>query len=304
MIPPFPEFKPLEWSDRAEFETYTSWLAPHSDFNFTSIWAWNINETMQLSKLNDNLVILFNDYLTREHYLSFAGKNRITETAQELIRFSEANYGVSILKYVPEEVASQIVDPNMVASIDEANCDYICRVSDFAESDKLTKKHGPAGQRCRMFLKLYPEYQTKVCPMVEADKNELRKLFQIWAENKSLKVADLVEYKAFERYFQLTEANIKVLTIQVDDKLIGFSTLEILTEGFATCEFMKFDPSYKAMFQISLWKMCEYLHQEGIIYLNLQVDLGSANLKASKNKCHSKLFLRRYMVENIDNVRI
>lgn len=296
MIPTFPKFKSLEWSDRAEFESYSKLLAPHSDFNFVSNWAWNINETMKLSKLNDNLVILFNDYLTGEHYFSFTGKNKIDETAHELINFSKENYGVSILKYVPEEIASQIIDSSLDIKVDESNCDYICRVSDFAESDKLTKKFGSIGNLCRSFLRQYPESHVKVCKISEINKNELSRLFQKWAENKNLNFTDLVEYKAFERFMELTEANIFILLVYVVDKLIGFSTFEFLPKKYATSEFEKCDVGYKGIFQFSMWKGCEYLNKEGTIFLNIQVDLGNPNLIASKDKYISERLLKRFIV--------
>ena len=304
MLPNFPTFKNLEWNDREEFETYSSWLAPHSDFNFVSVWAWDINETMKLSKLNDNLVIFFNDYLTGDHYLSFVGKNKITETASELLKYSKENYGAPFLKYVPEEIANDIVDPGLTVVVDEGNCDYVGRVSDFAESDKLTQSHGHIGQNCRRFLRLYPDFQLKVCPINQADKTELRGLFTIWADNKQVKIADLVEYKAFERFLQLTEENIKVLSIYVDDIPVGFQTIEILSKEYATVDFVKGDVNYRDIFQILNWKTCEYLKNEGIVYLNIQVDLGCKELRASKTtNFKSAFFLKRFIVQStvVDN---
>ena len=301
MIPTYPEFKPLEWSDPEEYIKYTYWLAPHSDFNFVSLWAWDIKETMKLSILNDNLVILVYGFITDKHYLTFAGKNKIMETAHELIKYSKENYGVPMLKFVPEEVAKGIIDSGLVATVDESNCDYVVLVSDFAESDLLTKSHGCTGQQCRRFLQLYPEYKVKVCAIKDADKNELKNLFLIWAEHKNLNVADFPEYKAFERYIQLKDDNIKVISIYVDNILVGFQICEILSKEYATSEFMKFDINYKRICQVLLWKTCEFLEKEGITYLNMQVDLGKVKLRASKEHYNSKIFLRRYIVEQIEN---
>jgi hypothetical protein len=305
LIPIFPSFKKLEWSDRTEFESYSSWLAPHSDFNFVSIWAWDINETMKLSKLNDNLVIFFNDYLTGEHYLSLVGKNRIKETALELINFSKKIYGVSILKYVPEEIANEINNSDLIVEVDESNCDHVCFVSDLAESDKLTNASGNTGQHCRAFLKLYPQFQTKVCSINDVDINELKGLFEKWAENKNVNFYNLVEYKAFERYFQLKEDNIKILSIYNNDNLIGFQTIEILSKEYATCEFSKADVKYKWIYQFMQWKLCEYLQKKGIIYLNLQVDMGCFELRDSKiNNYKSKILLRRFIVESQTKIEV
>ena len=63
MITQFPDFKPLELFDKKYIETFTVQFPPYSDFNFTSIWAWNTNDKFQISNLNGNLVVLFYDYL-------------------------------------------------------------------------------------------------------------------------------------------------------------------------------------------------------------------------------------------------
>ena len=173
MIPRFPEFKKVEWSDREEFESHTRWMAPHSDFNFVSVWAWTINEIQELSILNDNLVIRYSDYLPDEYFLSFAGKNKIQETAVELIKYSKLNKGKPFLQCVPEEVAKGIIDFGLDATVDESNCDYVIMVSYPAESDKLTWKHGVAGQKCRHFLKLYQDFKVKVCSINETNKNAM-----------------------------------------------------------------------------------------------------------------------------------
>ncbi|MGA9396241.1 MAG: hypothetical protein WCA83_14480 [Azonexus sp.] len=41
MIPDFPEFKPLELTDRAAIEAVVHAFPPYSDFSFTNLYAWN-----------------------------------------------------------------------------------------------------------------------------------------------------------------------------------------------------------------------------------------------------------------------
>ena len=299
MIPKFPEFKKVEWIDRVEYESYTRWMAPHSDLNFMSVWAWTINETQKLSILNDNLVIKYSDYLPGNFFLSFAGKNKISETAAELIRYSKENNGKEFLPCVPEEVAKNISDPALAIRVNESHCDYVIYVSDYSESDKLTIKDGNLGNNCRKFLKLYPDYQIKVSKIYDTEKDELRCLFLKWANNKKLNITDLSEYQAFERYIQLKEDNIRVITIYVDNILIGFQTFEILSKEYAMCEFMKCDVNFKGIYQMLMWKTSDYLKKQGISYLNLQVDLGNPNLRKSKDQYSSKIILKRYIVEKV-----
>lgn len=70
MIPEFPNFKKIELSDQKEIESFTSKFPPYSDFNFTSLWSWDTHTNMQISILNKNLVIRFNDYLSDSFFYS------------------------------------------------------------------------------------------------------------------------------------------------------------------------------------------------------------------------------------------
>ena len=44
MLPKFPEFKKLELNDKAVLHSVTALLPPYSDFNFTSLFSWNVND--------------------------------------------------------------------------------------------------------------------------------------------------------------------------------------------------------------------------------------------------------------------
>src|SRR3989344_9175835 len=89
MIPKFPQFKNLELSDKKDVEKFTSQFPPYSDFNFVSMWSWDVKGEMRLSTLNDNLVVRFTDYLTGKPFYSFLGNNKVNETAQTLINLSK-----------------------------------------------------------------------------------------------------------------------------------------------------------------------------------------------------------------------
>lgn len=75
MISQFPQFKELELEDKEEIEKFTSKYPPYSDFNFVSMWSWDVRGDMRVSKLNNNLVVRFTDYLTGSPFFSFLGDN-------------------------------------------------------------------------------------------------------------------------------------------------------------------------------------------------------------------------------------
>src|SRR6185436_18619332 len=103
MIPEFPEFKKLELTDKEEVEKFTSKFPPYSDFNFVSMWSWDIKGEMRLSMLNGNLVVRFTDYLTGELFYSFLGNSKVNETAEMLINFSRKEGLGAKLRLVPED---------------------------------------------------------------------------------------------------------------------------------------------------------------------------------------------------------
>ncbi len=249
MIPQFPNFKKLERTDREEVESFTKNFPPYSDFNFSTIWAWDVDETIKLSILHDNLILLLNDYTSDKHYLTFIGKNKINETASELLEFSMEGAEPGILKYVPEEVATGVSDLKLEVTLDEDNCDYILSVNDLAN---IENGHGHLGQNCRKFIRNNGDNIREVsCSIHEADKTVLAGLFERWAANKGLDYPELVEYKAFERYFQIDDAEIKVLSIYDGNKLIGFEMFEIISNKFIMGEFRKADVQCRGFYQFS-----------------------------------------------------
>src|SRR3989344_6357117 len=108
MIPEFPEFKNLELSDKEDVEKFTGKFPPYSDFNFVSMWSWDIKGEMRLSMLNENLVVRFTDYLTGEPFYSFLGDNKVNETVEELLEFSKKESLPLELKLIPEEVVKDL----------------------------------------------------------------------------------------------------------------------------------------------------------------------------------------------------
>ena len=236
MIPTFPNFKRLEWADRQEVEEFTKYLLPHSEFNFTSMWAWDTNEAMKLSRLNGNCVFLCNDCITGKHYLSFIGQTHINETTSALIEFFMKDVETGILRYVPEKVVENISDSRFKVTLDKDNTDYVLSTYYLANFEKHS---GKLGQQYRKFLKLYSNIQFKINSLQEINKEELLAFFTKWAKNKNCNYLELLEYYAFERFIQIKADNIKVLSIYDKDEIIGFIEFEILSNSYSMVDFCK-----------------------------------------------------------------
>ena len=57
MIGQFPKFTALRLEDKKEYQKIISSFAPYSDFNFVSLFSWNINDKTFVSKLGSGIVI-------------------------------------------------------------------------------------------------------------------------------------------------------------------------------------------------------------------------------------------------------
>ena len=126
MIPKFPEFKKLKFSDKLDVDKIVRKYPPYSDFNFISIWSWDSKDDIEISDLDGNLAVYFTDYITDEPFYSFIGDTNINETAVKLLELAEKNGLLKQLKLVPDIVARQIIPGNgLVAIEDPGNFDYM-----------------------------------------------------------------------------------------------------------------------------------------------------------------------------------
>ena len=100
-IPQFPNFKPLDLNDQADINTLIKQHPPYSDYNFISMWTWDVDQSIQISQLYNNLVVIFSDYITSDNFLSFLGTNNIADTVDVLLTYSNNNdFGKSFLKKI------------------------------------------------------------------------------------------------------------------------------------------------------------------------------------------------------------
>lgn len=296
MIPEFPNFKKLELSDKKDIERFTSSFPPHSDFNFFSIWSWDIHHKMRISKLNENLVVLFNDYVSGENFLSFMGNKKIIGTTAELISFSRKHYHKDFLKLIPEEIILNYKGSRFTARADRDYYDYIYLTEHLANMKNWTQN--TCARKIRKFIRMHPNHTVKVLSAKSISKNEYKKLFERWSKNKgSQEVFELNEYKAFERFLKINDKNIKFISVYVDKILAGFSAYEILSKNYAIAHFSKADAkNYPAVFEFLNWEEAKFFHARGIKYLNWEQDLGISSLRYSKEKYGPCFLFRKFVV--------
>ncbi len=294
MIPKFPEFKKIELKDREEIEKITSNFLFYSSFNFTCMYLWNISNKIELSKLNDNLVVVFNDYISNDPFISFLGKNKINETVEELIKFSKEKYNNYRLRLISEETINLLEKDKFIINPDQDSYDYIYSVSNLANMNLWTQSSISKG--IRRFIKENPNYVIKQSFIKDVKKEEYLEVFKKWANNKDIKDHfELNEYKAFTRLFDFHDEDIKIVSLYVDNVLIGFTVTEIISGEYALSHFIKADTKYhSAVYDILNWEEAKLLYNQGKKYYNWEEDLGIKGLKKSKLKYKPSFFLKLF----------
>lgn len=295
MIPQFPDFKPLELSDKKCIEAFTQQFPPYSDFNFTSIWSWNTTDKIQISTLNENLVVLFYDYVSNKPFFSFIGANKIEDSAALILEHSVNKYGVTYLKLVPEHLIDHFQNNTWDVSPDINSDDYVLSVDFLKEMHNLPQSR--LSKAIRNFIKNNKTYTVKYNSIEEVDKNIYFNLIENWGHNKELSGGSINERIALNKYFDLQDFETKIFSLFVEEKLVAFDTCEFCSKDYAIMHFGKTDYAFKGAQEILYWEEAKYLSNLGIKFINIEQDLGIEGLRYSKQKFKPSHFLKKYFLQ-------
>ncbi len=245
IAPEFPVFKLLELSDKKQIEKITSQFQPYSDFNFASLWSWNLTNKIAISKFNENIVVNFTDYITNEEFYSFIGNKKVTETAKELMSFLFARNLKPNLRLVPE-VSVVDIDRNKINVIeDRDNFDYIYNVEELSnlQGAKFSKKRN----HVRAFLRNFSHATHKILSL--KDDNTVMSIFKFLGELNHNKKKNTITGNPHNEHLmtKLLEAgqelNLVVLGVFIDNKLVAMFVNEIINSEYALGHLMAADTS-------------------------------------------------------------
>jgi len=302
MIPLFPQFKQLALEDREGVEAFTHRFPPYSDFNFTSLWAWDTSNERKISILNNNLVVQFTDYSTHEPFLSFLGDTATEHTARTLIDYSKANGMPEELRFVPEIAVRAMRLSVLNCTQDKDNADYIYDVG------KISKLQGSSFAMLRRnvarFWRAYQKVHVERIDFANHQaQDSVRKVLATWKNRKTAKFKDWQsehEEIAIERIMQTAETHPLLLTGMFDDNiLIAFSVEEILPNSWLLGHFWKADIQYTGIYATLINEKAKHFETLGSQSWNYEQDLGIEQLRIAKKAYRPIGFLDKYTVNII-----
>ncbi len=297
VIPEFPQFTPLRLGHRAALKSLTSRFPPYSDFNFTSLYSWDTNETTSVSTLDGNLVVRFVDYTTQEPFYSFLGDRNVDETARRLLELARAEGLRPELKLVPESVAAHLHDRSLRAAYDDDNRDYILSVERLKryQGNKL----GPKRNFVNRFNRSYEAVTVRVNLSDVAVQTRMLDLFHRWmlqkgadAENPDNELHAMHRVMFAARYLE----DLYVIATFIEEDMAAFAINEVVGDGFGMIHFEKADAAYTGVYAHLMQQMAWGMEAAGCRFINYEQDLGIYGLRKGKASYVPSGFLRKYVV--------
>ena len=301
MIPRFPEFKVLDLHDKEIIDSYNRKYPRYSDFNFSDLWSYNVDQDTELSILNDNLVVKMADYVDNKVILTFLGNNNSNDTVEELLKLVKRNPQYE-LGLIPEISICKLMNKNnsnINIIPDEDGYDYMFEVGDFLNLA------GPANKAKRNLLtrfeKEYPKSSLEQLNLLKEETiKDINILFYEWAENKGikkLKIDKLTEYIALNQFIAIADRlRILAMGLYINNKMIGFSICEFIANDYAIIHFEKANIKFKGVYQKLKLSTVESLKTYGVKKINYEQDLGLEGLRFAKNNMNPSNFNKKYKI--------
>jgi len=298
IAPFFPNFKPLEMSDRAAIEPFTQRFEPYSDFCFSTLIFYNINNHTHWCWLNGNLVLRFCDPFGPGTYLTFLGAEQPAATADAIIDYAaEMNYSTTLWR-VPEITAQAIECENSHLEIkaERNTFDYVYLTNRLSRLE--THAFAAHRRKIRQFQRKHFKYK-----LVHLDLRcctELMSVRSTLAQWCPLKHGtDTLKYycSAFETCLCHTgRFRLEAMGLFVDDSMVAFNLSERIRGDWLLSHFQAFDPIDRAASTFLLHEMVHHASGLGLQHFNFQEDMGHPGLRRYKTDWSPCGFLRKYSV--------
>lgn len=299
-IPTFPKLKKLALSDKKEILLLTKPYPPYSDFNFTSLWSYNVKDDIMVSVLNNNLVVRFRDYITGEQFYSFLGINNVVGTTNQLLQISRSlGQPDPYLKLIPE---TNIKDKSKIGKMfhvveDKDNSDYILSVNDYSNLEGA--RYYKQRKLIRRLIKRNPTCKVDTLDLLD---NKIRKqmieLFYQWGKGKNKNQEEIAhELLAIERTLKAAKVlSLITIGVYIENKLVGFIMADIEHKKYVQSHFLKYIPSYNGLNHLMHHFLAKEAKKKKYEYINIAQDLGLLNLRKAKENCKPVAFLKKYII--------
>lgn len=301
MFKTFPEFTDLDISHKEAYETLIKDYPPYSDLSFANLMVWwNALGACRVAMLNDNLVISYwIPGLDKHSGLALIGTNMIDESMCAIFDHLRSRGDQARLVHVPEFVMASMRYPEMFSFKDERGFDeYIIPVTRFYP---LNGALAHRRWQVKRFLAKVAEDRVSIKSVDLSDSANkalfLTKARQWWKKNTINDLMKLEQESLIHSIEMADDLKLQNMAFYIDGVLRGFCIYHLPADKhYAIVAHIKVDTSIpKAMDYIS-YAFARWLADRGIMYVNLEYDLGLPMLRMIKLALGPTTSLRKYTV--------
>ena len=293
-LPEFPSSRNLALEDKPLLDSLLKYIQPQiSELTFTNLFAWNGSEPVQISRLEETVLLQRRRLRDGKTFLlPPLGKQPLTSVLRLLRTASTMSYQVSFCGIVPEQV-QQLGREGIKVEPDRDDWDYVYLTSDLADlpGDKYHAKRNFIS-RCLSRYK---------CKYVNIGPSEVKNCLELQTEWCSLRNCSMVsgleaENTAVKTAFDHFEyLGIFGGAVYIDNKLEAFTLAEPLNDETAVVHFEKANTEIEGLYQvINQWFCQEALRS--FRFVNREQDLGMPGLRKAKQSYHPHHMVEKNVV--------
>ena len=287
--------------DKSWYTAYYEKFDPYADFYFGNLLTWlNINDDLEISQLNGNVVFRFTDVFSRKTLAksyTILGDQQADGTIHDLITSTPR---ISPITMIPECFALRLTEFKDKIVENRDNWDYVYDVNEFVALD------GPNYRRVRYqinaFDRLYGRSaEAEVLLLNSAEQGaELIRQLKSWGRayqygNDPEEIEDVALQK---RLISLSGAGSHVLKLKIKGCIEGFVVFTFpVSRSNAIVHHIKCSYKYEHMFDHLFSETMRFLSRNGVKALNLEQDLGIEGLREHKLLLRPSGFLKKYSLE-------
>lgn len=298
----FPEFSQLTLNDRKRYEALTRDYPPVMDISFGTLMTWwNELENISISTLNDNIVMSY--WFPGDEDvsgLSVIGTNKVDETICTIFDYMRSKGDEPRLINVPEFVLENIEYPEMFNYSNMRYADeYIIPASRFYPLDGMVsfRRH-----RVKSFLNMIGQ-ENVILRKLDLREDETTQAVlqkaQQWTKGGGINNVAQAEQSAFRRavlHGSFLPFDAVGIFINGELEAVCLYQLPAHDKRYVLLNFFKYNSRVPKLMDYGSFALGKWFAEQGIVYANLDSDLGMPMLRAFKLALGPINYFRKYKI--------
>lgn len=286
------EFRKLTVDDKKLFQSYIDKNDLGWEYNFATIFLWDINDTMMMAA-EDGILFIYNTFYNSIVFMPPYMKNDsdFLKAVDKISEYAREKKIVYRLRGLRPEQAALLDETKFLTASSRNDYDYIYN------SDDLKYLRGKAFHSKRNFVTRFENtYNYTVRDYTPEDYDGLMALYEIWKDESSHSTLE-VEKKAVERAFKYhKQLDLRIAVIKVDGKYAGFSVSSIECNGIVHTIFEKGLTEYVGIYQ-AINKFAAQRYFPDGTFVNRQEDMGIEGLRRAKLSYNPVILYEKHFAE-------